>query len=175
MFRLFTYVILMFSASFANAGNFEVTARNMLPNEHLTQLVIAPTTKDRFFFRSDGRLTAAARVFAIEGNPDQLARRIGRKAVIGDGTATIDGFPGQTLPLGAAVFTMQTRANRLRIMAMIGPEIEPDSFVIGVADLSEGAEVVVPLARYDLGVNEGTNTRVLVSRGDIVVTFRRLD
>ena len=129
---------------------------------------------DAHFFNDDGTLSDEARFVALQGLPYFLAGNIGTSAVIGDGPDQVGGLPGRTLPGNTGTFTMTADNTVVRLISMISRQNEPDNYVLGVADLTHGDRVTVPMQRFDLGKNEGAERHSYVNSGDVVVTFRRM-
>lgn len=174
--RLFQPLIplLALFAHGATADTYLVTAQNLMPDEHITQYVMGPADKDAVYFEEDGSLTLPARFLAVQGSPFLLLSALGEGGLLGNGQDTIGDWTGQTNHLETAEFEITTDARSLRIMAMVGPELEPDNYLMGLADLSHDDEITVPLRRYDLGMNEGTNQTTYIGDDDVIFTIRKV-
>ncbi len=152
----------------AQAGDYIVTITNMMDEELLAPVLIAPAKSDDEIFK-DGYVSSEAEHQILTGDPAMLKERIGKYATVGHGT---DGPPGVLLAPGKslAIPVSGKRKTVVRVLAMVAPTMKPDHFVSAVINLESG--LAVSLDRYDIGHDEGRKLTRHIAGGAALVTVR---
>ncbi len=150
----------------AGDETYNVTITNMMTDELLAPVLIAPSTADRDIF--DGNyVTPEAEEQILSGDPAMLKARIGKKAMVGHGT---DGPPGVLLAPGKSI-TIEVKARHkgaLRVIAMVAPTKFPDNFVTVLVNPKSMLESYAD--RYDIGYDEGDKMTSFVSSAAAKIT-----
>jgi len=155
----------------AFADSYTITVTNNLDEELLAPILVTDAGNDSHIF--DGvYVTAEAEDQILTGDPKMLAKRIGEDMVaVGHGS---DGPPGVLLAPGKSVtLKFDSDATALRVIAMVAPTIVPDNYVSNVVDVHAIENVAFDLNRFDIGHDEGTRMKMLVSDAVASVTIER--
>ena len=144
----------------ALAHDYKLTITNMMNDELLAPVLVAPIRADKYMF-TKGYVSAEAEHQILTGDPAMLKDKIGRKAVVGHGS---DGPPGVLLAPGKSIsLTVSSCKGALRVIAMVAPTKVPDNFVTGTINLSSALPQT--LDRYDIGHDEGRKQTEHVGTG----------
>ncbi|MEM0949715.1 MAG: hypothetical protein AAGK37_20115 [Pseudomonadota bacterium] len=139
------------------AETYEITVTSLLDEELLAPFVVTGVHNDPVIFSGD-YVTAAGESQVLTGNTAFIVEAIGDDpVVVGRG---IDGEPGYLIGPGSSVtVSLETEATALRIMAMVAPTLQEDTYVTGVVDVNAGDTRTIELDRYDIGYDEKRRTR----------------
>lgn len=155
------------NGAIAGEHSYNVTITNMMADELLAPVLIAPSSADRDIF-DDNYVTAEAEEQILTGDPGMLAKRIGKRAMVGHGT---DGPPGVLLAPGKSI-TIEVKAkskHALRVIAMVAPTKVPDNFVTAL--INPKSMLPITADRYDIGYDEGDKMTSYVSSAAAKITI----
>lgn len=153
----------------ALAHDYKLTITNLMSDELLAPVLVAPVRADKYIF-TDGYVSGEAEHQILTGDPAMLKDKIGKKAVVGHGT---DGPPGVLLAPGKSVsVTVSGRKGAVRVIAMVAPTKVPDNFVTGTINLSSALPQT--LDRYDIGHDEGHKMTTHISAGAVRLTVSEM-
>ena len=170
-------VFIMAATSSAMAHDYKIKITNLMTEEYLAPILIAPMHEDNEIFTKHNYVSEEAEVQMLTGDPAELAKEIGRKAKIIHGTDGLgdDGKADVLLAPGKSVeITIDDgRRKGLRLIAMVAPTKTPDHFVTAI--INPKAQLSVTMDRYDIGHNEGREKIQHIRSAATLVEVSRVD
>lgn len=146
-------------------GGYMLTITNNMADELLAPILVVQSRYDEDIF-VNSYVTPEAQEQILTGNPEMLAKRIGKNAVVKHGK---DGPPGVLLGPGKSVKIPVSGRGAVRVLSMVAPTKFKDHFATAI--VNPKSLLPVKLDRYDIGHDEGTRSTTFVKSGVATVTI----